>query len=85
MRLATLKDGSPDGRLVCVSPDGAHCAPAPVTTLQAALEGWSRWAPALAAVNAFPDALPSLTFVDMTHDPQHAAQLSLAHIDRCLA
>jgi fumarylacetoacetate (FAA) hydrolase len=59
MRLATLKDGSPDGRLVCVSPDGARCAPAPVTTLQAALEGWSRWAPALAAVNAFPDALPT--------------------------
>jgi fumarylacetoacetate (FAA) hydrolase len=58
MRLATLKDGSPDGRLVCVSPDGVRCAPAPVSTLQAALESWSRWAPALAAVKAFPDALP---------------------------
>ena len=59
MRLATLKDGTPDGRLVCVSPDGTRCAPAPVATLQAALENWSRWAPALAAVNAFPDALPA--------------------------
>jgi ADP-heptose:LPS heptosyltransferase len=41
--------------------------------------------PKASGVVAFPDALPSLTFVDMTHDPQHAAQLSLAHIDRCLA
>ena len=59
MRLATLKDGSPDGRLVCVSPDGARCAPAPVNTLQAALEDWSSLVPALAAVNAFPDLLPT--------------------------
>ena len=59
MRLATLKDGSPDGRLVCVSPDGVRSAPAPVATLQAALENWARWAPVLAAVNSFPDALPA--------------------------
>ncbi|MCC6631700.1 MAG: fumarylacetoacetate hydrolase family protein [Gammaproteobacteria bacterium] len=59
MRLATLKDGAPDGQLVCVSPDGTRCAPAPVATLQAVLENWSRWAPELAAVKAFPDPLVS--------------------------
>jgi fumarylacetoacetate (FAA) hydrolase len=59
MRLATLIDGSPDGRLVCVSPDGLRCAMAPVATLQAALEDWTRWAPQLAAVSAFADALPA--------------------------
>ncbi len=59
MRLATLKDGSPDGQLVCVSPDGTRCAPAPVATLQAVLENWLRWAPELAAVKVFPDPLAS--------------------------
>jgi fumarylacetoacetate (FAA) hydrolase len=59
MRLATLKDGSADGRLVCVSSDGLRCAPAPVATLQAALEDWTRWAPQLAAVSSFADVLPA--------------------------
>jgi fumarylacetoacetate (FAA) hydrolase len=58
MRLATLKDGTPDGRLACVSPDGARCAPAPVATLQAALEDWALWSPRLAAVGTYPDPLP---------------------------
>jgi fumarylacetoacetate (FAA) hydrolase len=57
MRLATLKDGSPDGHLVMVSPDGLTCAPAPVAALQAALEQWTAVAPALAAIAHFPDAL----------------------------
>jgi fumarylacetoacetate (FAA) hydrolase len=57
MRLATLADGTPDGRLVVVAPDGAHCAPAPVATLQAALEDWGRWATVLAAVRQFPEPL----------------------------
>lgn len=57
MRLATLRDGTPDGRLVVVSPDGAACAPAPVATLQQALENWAEVAPALAAISSFPDAL----------------------------
>ena len=57
MRLATLDDGTRDGRLIVVSPDGAHYAPAPVPTLQAALEDWDAAAPALAAVSAFPDPL----------------------------
>ncbi len=41
--------------------------------------------PAASGIVAFPDGLPSLTFVDMTNDPQHAAALALAHLDRCLA
>ncbi len=59
MRLATLKDGSPDGRLVVVSRDGRNCARAPVATLQAALEDWSHWAPRLAGITEFPEALPA--------------------------
>lgn len=57
MRLATLRDGSPDGRLVVVSPDGTRFAAAPAATLQAALEDWARWAPGLAAVRDFPEVL----------------------------
>lgn len=57
MRLATLRDGSPDGRLVVVSPDATRFAAAPVATLQAALEDWARWAPGLAAVRDFPEVL----------------------------
>ncbi|MBC2667610.1 fumarylacetoacetate hydrolase family protein [Novosphingobium piscinae] len=54
MRLATLRNGTPDGVLVVVSPDGTACAPAPVPTLQQALEQWAAVAPALGAISAFP-------------------------------
>lgn len=57
MRLATLNDGTRDGRLVVVSPDGSACAPTPVKTLQEALENWDSVAPALAAASDFPDQL----------------------------
>jgi fumarylacetoacetate (FAA) hydrolase len=57
MRLATLQDGTRDGRLVVVSPDGTACAPAPVKTLQEALENWDAVAPQLAAASNFPDPL----------------------------
>ena len=57
MRLATLRDGTPDGRLVVVSPDGRACASAPVKSLQEAMERWGEVAPALAAASNFPDAL----------------------------
>jgi len=57
MRLATLRDGTKDGRLVVVSPDGSACAPAPVGTLQEAMERWDEVAPQLAAIADFPDAL----------------------------
>ena len=61
MRLATVRDGTPDGRLVVVSPDGTACAPAPVRTMQEALERWSDIAPALSAIVSFPDALDPAT------------------------
>ena len=57
MRLATVNDGTKDGRLVIVSPDGNACAPAPVKTLQEALEDWDAIAPELAAATNFPDPL----------------------------
>ncbi len=57
MRLATQKDGGRDGRLVILSPDGDHCAPAPVRTLQAAIEHWDAFAAQAQAIDAFPDPL----------------------------
>ncbi|MBU6267037.1 MAG: fumarylacetoacetate hydrolase family protein [Sphingomonadales bacterium] len=57
MRLATLNDGTKDGRLVVVSPDGSACAPAPVKTLQEALENWEAVAPQLAAASNYADPL----------------------------
>lgn len=49
MRLATLREGGPDGTLVVVAADGARCRRAPATapTLQAALERWTEVEPAL--------------------------------------
>lgn len=41
--------------------------------------------PATSGIVAFPDGLPSLTFVDMTLAPHHAAALAISHLDRCLA
>jgi fumarylacetoacetate (FAA) hydrolase len=57
MRLATLKDGTPDGRLIVVAPDGVHYAEASVPTLQAALEDWDAAERQLRAVAEFPHAL----------------------------
>ncbi len=57
MRLATLRDGTPDGRLVVVSPDGKSVAAAPIPTMQRALEQWAALAPLLAAITSFPEAL----------------------------
>ncbi|MFW5660838.1 MAG: fumarylacetoacetate hydrolase family protein [Oceanicaulis sp.] len=49
MKLATLKNGTRDGRLVVVSKDLAWCADAAMIapTLQAALDDWNRCEPAL--------------------------------------
>ena len=66
MKLATVTDGGRDGRLVVVSRDLAHCVAVPeiARTLQAALDDWTRTAPALAAIAAtlearrLPDAQP---------------------------
>ena len=57
MKLATLANGTPDGRLHVVSRDHARCAPAQAApTLQAALDDWEALEPALlaeyAALNA---------------------------------
>lgn len=53
MKLATLKDGSRDGRLLVVSRDLSTCALAPdtVRTLQLALDHWAVAAPRLQAIS----------------------------------
>jgi fumarylacetoacetate (FAA) hydrolase len=61
MRLATVKNGTPDGQLVLVSPDGNHCALAPIATLQAAMENWAAVAPQLSAISAFDHPLSDVT------------------------
>jgi len=66
MKLATLADGSRDGRLVVVSRDLSRAVAVPeiARTLQHALDDWTRCAPALAAIAAalndrrLPDAEP---------------------------
>ncbi len=52
MKLASLRDGTRDGRLLVVHPDGdaATLAPPHWPTMQAALDDWERARPALAAV-----------------------------------
>lgn len=57
MILATLRDGSPDGRLIVVSPTHDRYALAPVQTLQSAIEQWDDVAPALAQVSRFVEPL----------------------------
>ncbi len=53
MKLATLRDGSRDGRLVVVRHDGAAAAPCEAwRTLQGALDEWHAAEPALRAVAA---------------------------------
>ena len=46
MRLATLRDGSPDGALAVIASDGARCIAAN-TSLIAAIADWTRMEPAL--------------------------------------
>ena len=58
MRLATLRDGSRDGRLVVVRRDGEAVLQASrvAATLQEALDGWDECAPSLRALAASFDA-----------------------------
>jgi fumarylacetoacetate (FAA) hydrolase len=57
MILATLNDGSPDGRLVIVSRQRDRFAFAPVRTLQETMERWDDLAPAMAQIGDFPESL----------------------------
>lgn len=57
MRLATIDNGTRDGRLIVVSPQGDAFAYAPAATLQELVEGWEAFSPALQAIAAFPEAL----------------------------
>jgi fumarylacetoacetate (FAA) hydrolase len=57
MRLATLRDGSKDGRLIIVSSDGLFYAPAPASTMQLALEQWEAIAPDLWVHTEFQEPL----------------------------
>ena len=57
MRLATLNNGTKDGRLIVVSPSATHYANAPIATMQAALEDWENAKPLLAAITDFPESL----------------------------
>jgi fumarylacetoacetate (FAA) hydrolase len=54
MRLATLRDGTRDGALIVVGPDGERFASATdvAPTLQAALDGWTAVEPELRAIAA---------------------------------
>ena len=58
MKLATLRNGRPDGQLVVVSSDLSRCVSAGriAPTLQAALDDWSTHAPALGQLAAQLDA-----------------------------
>jgi fumarylacetoacetate (FAA) hydrolase len=53
VKLATLRDGTRDGRLLVVSRDLASCAPAPASagTLQKALDDWEAVRPQLQALS----------------------------------
>ena len=78
MKLATLANGTPDGRLHIVSRDHSRCAPAQAAqTLQQALEDWQGTAPALTAEYAALNAGGGQPF-----DPATAlAPLPRAHHD----
>ena len=62
MILATLEDGTPDGRLVLLSSDRSHYAFAPVVSLRAAIEDWTGALNVLAAVTAFPEPASAARF-----------------------
>ena len=68
MKLATLRDGSRDGRLLVVRRDGQTAAPSPDAwpTLQRALDDWSAAEPALRAIS---DQLDQGTLDGQAIDP----------------
>ncbi len=70
MKLATLKSGGRDGRLVVVSRDLTRCRPVPgiARTLQAALDGWEAAEPLLRQASRELEAGPAPG--DAPFDPQ---------------
>ncbi|MEJ0085860.1 MAG: fumarylacetoacetate hydrolase family protein [Pseudomonadota bacterium] len=81
MKLASLRHGGRDGRLVVVSRDLTRCLPVPgiAPTLQAALDDWQALAPRLAARAAVLESQPGNADV-MPFDPaQCAAPLPRAY------
>jgi fumarylacetoacetate (FAA) hydrolase len=72
VKLATLRDGSRDGRLLVVRRDGGAAAPSPDAwpTLQRALDDWSAAEPAL---RALADELDHSTFTGMPLDAKRLA------------
>ncbi len=82
MKLATLKDGSRDGKLVVVSRDLTRCTDASFLspTLQAALDDWRRIAPHLAALAQSLEvgAVPSVRFHE--HDAHSPLPRAYQHI-----
>lgn len=74
MKLATLRRGGRDGRLVIVSRDLTRCLPVPgiAPTLQAALDDWETLAPRLEARAAAFEANPA-TPDAQEFDPAHCA------------
>ena len=68
MKLATLRDGSRDGRLLVVRRDGEAGAPSPDAwpTLQRALDDWNAAEPALRALQ---DQLDRGALDGVTIDP----------------
>ena len=71
MKLATIRDGTRDGRLVVVSRSLARCVEVPeiARTMQDALDDWTRVEPALAAIASELDAgrLPDAQPFDAAH------------------
>ena len=81
MKLATLRRGGRDGRLVVVSRDLTRCVPVPgiAPTLQAALDEWEALAPRLAARAAVLESQPENADVMPFDAAQCAAPLPRAY------
>jgi fumarylacetoacetate (FAA) hydrolase len=70
MKLATLRNGTRNGKLVIVSRDLRSCIDAPVATLQLALDGWSDFNPVMQRISDDLNAGKSLGA--MPFDPKSA-------------
>ena len=88
MILATQSNGTPDGRLVLVSPTHDRCTQAPVSTLQQAMEDWSGFVSSAKEINQFPEPLDAASlaaplprawqWLDGSVYPTHAELMQIA-------